>query len=61
MRLLLIVALIVLIIVAWPTWWTRNPDAIERSPWRRDYGYYPSGGLFGVLVVVLVLILLGVL
>jgi Protein of unknown function (DUF3309) len=61
MHLLLIIVLVVLIIGAWPSWWARGYDAPQRRAWQRDFGYYPSGTLFGVLVVVVVLILLGVL
>lgn len=48
MRLLLIVLLILLIVGAFPAW-----------PHARDWGYYPSGLLGVVLVVVLILALLG--
>lgn len=49
MRLLLLVLLIVLIVGALPTW-----------PYSSGWGYYPSGGIGTLLVVLLVLVLLGV-
>ncbi len=45
---LLLIILILLVIGALPTW-----------PYSREWGYYPSGGLGVVLVVVLLLILFG--
>ncbi len=45
---LLIVILLLLLLGAWPAW-----------PYSRGWGYYPSGGLGLVLVVVLVLALMG--
>ena len=45
---LLLLVLIVLLIMALPSW-----------PHSRSWGYYPSGGLGVVLVVVLALLLLG--
>ena len=44
----LVVILILLLIGAFPTW-----------PHSRNWGYYPSGGLGIVLVVVVLLMLLG--
>ncbi len=49
MRLLLLILLIVLIVGALPTW-----------PYSAGWGYYPSGGIGTLLVVLLVLVLLGV-
>ncbi|HUD52808.1 DUF3309 family protein [Parvibaculum sp.] len=49
MRLLLLILLIVLIVGALPTW-----------PYSSGWGYYPSGGIGTLLVVLLVLVLLGV-
>ena len=46
MRLLLLILLIILVVGALPTW-----------PYSAGWGYYPSGGL-GLLVVVLVVVLL---
>ncbi len=46
--LLLLVLLVVLVIGALPTW-----------PYSAGWGYYPSGGLGLVVVVVLLLILMG--
>jgi hypothetical protein len=49
MRLLLLILIIVLIVGALPTW-----------PYSSGWGYYPSGGIGTLLVVLLVLVLLGV-
>jgi hypothetical protein len=48
MGLILLVILLVLLIGAVPAW-----------PYSRDWGYYPSGGLGLVLVIIIVLFLLG--
>jgi hypothetical protein len=48
MSLLLLIILIVLLIGALPTW-----------PHSSGWGYYPSGGLGLILVILLVLVLLG--
>ena len=48
MRLVLLVVLIVLLLGALPTW-----------PYSAAWGYYPSGGLGLVLLIVLVLALMG--
>jgi hypothetical protein len=48
MRTILVVVLIVLLLGALPTW-----------PYSTGWGYYPSGGLGLVLLVVLVLALMG--
>ncbi len=45
---ILIIALILLLIGALPSW-----------PYSTAWGYYPSGGLGLILIVVLVLVLLG--
>ncbi len=45
---LLIVALVLLVLGAVPTW-----------PYSRDWGYYPSGALTVALLVVLLLVLTG--
>jgi hypothetical protein len=50
MRPILLIVLIVLLIGALPAW-----------PYSAGWGYYPSGGLGGVIVILLVLALLGVL
>jgi len=50
MRLILLVLLILLLIGALPAW-----------PYSAGWGYYPSGGLGLVLVILIVLALLGVL
>jgi hypothetical protein len=44
----LVVILILLLIGAFPTW-----------PHSRNWGYYPSGGLGLILVIVVILMLLG--
>jgi hypothetical protein len=46
---LLILVLVILLLAAAPRW-----------PYSRDWGYYPSGGLGTILLIVLVLMLLGV-
>ena len=48
LRLLLIVLLIVVVVGSLPRW-----------PYAASWGYYPSGGLGLVLIVLLVLLLLG--
>ena len=48
MPLILIVVLVVLLVGALPTW-----------PYSSSWGYYPSGGLGLVVLIVLVLLLLG--
>lgn len=50
MRLILLVLLILLLVGALPAW-----------PYSTGWGYYPSGGLGIVLIVVLVLAVAGVL
>jgi hypothetical protein len=49
LRTILLIILIILLIGALPTW-----------PYSGGWGYYPSGGLGTVLIVVLVLALLGI-
>ncbi len=48
MRILLAIILILLLIGALPSW-----------PYSAAWGYYPSGGLGTILIIVLILILLG--
>jgi hypothetical protein len=48
MRLILIVVLILLLLGALPTW-----------PYSAGWGYYPSGGLGLILLVLLILVVLG--
>lgn len=48
MGLILLVILLILLIGAVPAW-----------PYSRGWGYYPSGGLGLVLVIIIVLFLLG--
>jgi hypothetical protein len=48
MRLVLLVVLIVLLVGALPTW-----------PYSAGWGYYPSGGLGLVLIIVVILALMG--
>ena len=45
---ILIVVLLLMLFGAWPTW-----------PHSRSWGYYPSGGISLVLVVLFVLLLMG--
>ena len=45
---LLLILLLILIFVAVPTW-----------PYSRGWGYYPSGGLGTILLILVVLMLLG--
>ena len=45
---ILIVVLLLLLLGAWPSW-----------PHSRNWGYYPSGGISLVLVVLFVLLLMG--
>ena len=49
MRTVILVILVLLLIGALPTW-----------PYSAQWGYYPSGGLGTVLVIVLILWLLGI-
>ena len=46
--LILLIILIVLVFAAAPAW-----------PYSRGWGYYPSGGLGTILLIVLILMLLG--
>lgn len=48
MNLLLLIVLIILLVGALPTW-----------PYSSGWGYYPSGGLGLIVVILLVLLLLG--
>lgn len=48
MRLLLLIIVILLLLGALPTW-----------PYSAGWGYYPSGGLGLVLIILLILVLLG--
>jgi hypothetical protein len=48
MRAVLLIVLIILLLGALPTW-----------PYSTGWGYYPSGGLGLVLIILLVLVLLG--
>ncbi len=48
MRLVLLIIVIILLLGALPTW-----------PYSTGWGYYPSGGLGLVLVILLILALLG--
>lgn len=45
---LLILIVVILVIAAFPAW-----------PYSRGWGYYPSGGLGLLLVILLILLLLG--
>lgn len=48
MGLILLIVLIILLIGAVPSW-----------PYSRNWGYWPSGGLGTIVVIVLILVLLG--
>ena len=48
MRLILLIIIIILLIGALPTW-----------PYSSGWGYYPSGGLGTILIILLILALLG--
>ena len=50
MRLIAFIILIVLLLGALPTW-----------PYSAGWGYYPSGGLGTILIIVIILALVGVL
>ena len=49
MRLLLLIIVVVLLIGALPSW-----------PYSAGWGYYPSGGLGTILIILIVLALIGV-
>jgi hypothetical protein len=49
MNLLLLIILILLVIALLPSW-----------PYSRSWGYYPSGGIGVLLVILIILLLLGV-
>jgi hypothetical protein len=49
MRLILLIILIVLVVGALPSW-----------PYSAGWGYYPSGGLGTILVILIILALIGV-
>jgi hypothetical protein len=48
MNLILLIILIILLLGAVPTW-----------PYSRNWGYYPSGGLGLIVVILLILMLMG--
>lgn len=50
LRTIILIILVLLIIGALPTW-----------PYASGWGYYPSGGLGAILVIVIILLLIGVL
>ena len=50
MRLIIFIILIILLLGALPTW-----------PYSAGWGYYPSGGLGTILIIVIILALVGVL
>ena len=50
MGLILLIVLIVLLLGAAPVW-----------PYSREWGYYPSGGLGALLLVLVILLLFGIL
>ena len=48
MRTILLIILVLLLVGAFPTW-----------PYSSGWGYYPSGGIGLILLIVLILVLLG--
>jgi hypothetical protein len=48
MGLILLIVLVVLLLAAIPAW-----------PHSRDWGYYPSGGLGIILIIILILLIAG--
>jgi hypothetical protein len=48
MRLIVLIVVVILLLGALPTW-----------PYSTGWGYYPSGGLGTILVILLILVLLG--
>ena len=48
MGLILLIVLIVLLLAAVPAW-----------PYSREWGYYPSGGLGIILIIIIVLLIAG--
>ena len=48
LSLLLLVVLVILLLGALPSW-----------PYSRGWGYYPSGGVGIILVIILILVLMG--
>jgi hypothetical protein len=48
MSLILLIVLLVIVIGALPSW-----------PYSRGWGYYPSGGLGLILIILLILLLMG--
>jgi Protein of unknown function (DUF3309) len=49
MRLLLLIIVVILLVGALPTW-----------PYSAGWGYYPSGGLGTILIILIILALVGV-
>jgi hypothetical protein len=49
MRLILLIIVIILLIGALPSW-----------PYSADWGYFPSGGLGAILIILVILALVGV-
>jgi hypothetical protein len=49
MRLILLIILIILVVGALPSW-----------PYSAGWGYYPSGGLGTILIILIILALVGV-
>jgi hypothetical protein len=46
---ILLIVLVILLLGAVPTW-----------PYSRNWGYYPSGGIFLLVIIVLILVFMGV-
>ena len=49
MFMLLLIILILLLIGALPRW-----------PYSRDWGYYPSGGIGTILLIIIIMLLMGI-
>lgn len=45
---ILLLIVVILLIAVWPSW-----------PYSRGWGYYPSGGLGLILIILLILLLVG--
>jgi TRAP-type C4-dicarboxylate transport system permease small subunit len=61
MRLLIVVVLVVILILSWPSWRHRNRDPGYVAPaWHRNYDYAPTGIIGVLLILAVILILLGV-
>lgn len=48
LEMLLLIVLVILLLGALPTW-----------PYSREWGYYPTGGIGTILIIILILVLMG--